>query len=99
MMRADSMRTTELNEQYVDDGNECGLGAGVKIKVKLVCDCYAEARAELKEVLFDGIFDASGSPIYSRLGYNAIKLRSPEWNALYEFVHKAYNSGRKEGAV
>lgn len=89
--------TVELNEQYVDEANECGLGAGVTIKVTLVCDCYPgedecdepyDARAELKEVLFVRIFAADGSPIYSRLGCNAIELDSHEWNTLYEFVRK-----------
>ena len=92
--------TVELNEQYVDEDNECGLGAGVTIKVTLVCDCYPgedecdepyDARAELKEVLFVRIFAADGSPIYSRLGCNAIELDSHEWNTLYEFVRKKAN--------
>ena len=97
--------TTELHKQYVDEDNECGLGAGVNMRVTLVCDCYPgddecdepyDARAELKEVLFARIFAADGSPIYSQLGCNAIQLDGQEWNRLYEFVRKKANESWAE---
>lgn len=85
--------SVDVRKMITDASDAAGFGAGTTFCVNIKIDLHDDGSAEVKEVLFNRIFDDEGYTIYSsETAYYSRKISSHEWNAAYAFVKKAATS-------